>query len=169
MLRAPVAIDAAHDVSQFVSRHVDLADWLKRRALANDKSRGSRTFVVCDDTRVVGYYALAAGAIEHAAAPRRVTRNMPQPIPAIVLGRLAVDEAYQGQGIGAGLLQDATLRSLIAAQAIGARVLLCHAIDAAARAFYLRHGFMQSSFEELTVMLDLAKVVGWWMAGTPIR
>lgn len=158
MLRAPVAITATHDVSQFVSRHADLADWLKRRALANDKARGSRTFVVCDGVRVVGYYALAAGSIEHAAAPKPVTRNMPRPVPAIVLGRLAVDEAYQGQGIGAGLLQDATLRSLAASEAIGARVLLCHAIDEAARAFYLRHGFMQSPFEELTVMLDLARV-----------
>lgn len=159
-LKAPVAIDAAHDVSRFVSRHADLSDWLKRRALANDKARGSRTFVACDGARVVGYYALAAGSIEHAVTPKSVTRNMPKPIPAIVLGRLAVDEAYQGCGIGAGLLQDATLRSLVAAHAIGARVLLCHAIDESARAFYLHHGFMPSPFEELTVMLDLAKIAG---------
>jgi len=158
MLRAPVAISAAHDVSRFVSRHADLTDWLKRRALANEKAHGSRTFVVCEGMRVVGYYALAAGSIEHAVATKPVTRNMPRPIPAVVLGRLAVDESHQGQGIGAGLLQDATLRSLVAAQAIGARVLLCHAIDEAARAFYLHHGFAPSPFDELTVMLDLAKV-----------
>ena len=85
---------------------------------------------------------------------------MPRPIPAIILARLAVDESYQGQGIGGGLLQDATLRSLSAAQAIGARVLLCHAVDESACAFYLHHGFVPSQFEELTVMLDLAKVGG---------
>ena len=84
---------------------------------------------------------------------------MPKPIPAIVLGRLAVDAQYQGQGIGAGLLQDAIFRALSAANQVAARVLLCHAIDDNAREFYLRHGFLQSPVEDLTVMLDLSRVV----------
>ena len=84
---------------------------------------------------------------------------MPKPIPAIVLGRLAVDAQYQGQGIGGGLLQDAILRALSAANQVAVRVLLCHAIDDNAREFYLRHGFLQSPVEDLTVMLDLSKVV----------
>lgn len=83
---------------------------------------------------------------------------MPKPIPAIVLGRLAVDMTYQGHGIGAGLLQDAIFRSLRAGQEVGARILLCHAIDEAARNFYLKYSFIQSPVEELTVMLDLSKV-----------
>ena len=83
---------------------------------------------------------------------------MPKPLPAIILGRLAVDTEYQGQGVGAGLLQDATYRALNAANDIGARILLCHAIDGAARKFYLKYGFIQSPVEELTVMLDLGKI-----------
>lgn len=118
----------------------------------------SQTRVVCDKLRVVGYYALAAGSLAHAITPRQLTRNMPKPIPAIVLGRLAVDADYQGKGIGAGLLKDATLRASAAAKDIGARALLCHAIDDAARSFYLRHGFLQSPVEDLTVMLDLGKI-----------
>jgi len=106
----------------------------------------------------VGFYALAAGSVEHATAAKPLKRNMPKPIPAIILGRLAVDSEYQGQGIGAGLLQDAIYRALNVAQDIGARILLCHAIDENARKFYLKHGFLESPVEDLTVMLDLAKV-----------
>jgi GNAT superfamily N-acetyltransferase len=91
-------------------------------------------------------------------APGRLRRNMPDPIPAIVLGRLAVDSAWHGQGLGADLLQDAVLRVLRASCEIGARTLLCHAIDASAKAFYLHHGFVESTFDPMIVMLDLKKV-----------
>jgi GNAT superfamily N-acetyltransferase len=131
---------------------------LQKRALANNAQRESRTHVVCDGLRVVGYYALAAGSLEHATAAKPLTRNMPKPIPAIILGRLAVDTHYQGGGIGAGLLQDAIYRALKAAHDVGARILLCHAIDEAARKFYLKYSFIQSPVEDLTVMLDLSKV-----------
>ncbi len=157
-ISAPALLTADHDVSNFDCQHPSLSDWLKKRALANNQQRGSRTHVVCDGTRVVGFHALAAGSVEHAASPKSLTRNMPKPIPAIVLGRLAVDAQYQGQGIGAGLLQDAIFRALSAANEVAARVLLCHAIDEESRAFYLRHGFLQSPVEDLTVMLDLGKV-----------
>lgn len=80
---------------------------------------------------------------------------MPDPVPAIVLGRLAVDRAWQGHGLGADLLHDAVLRTLRAAREIGARVLLCHAIDAGTQRFYLHHGFVESTFDPLVVMLDL--------------
>ena len=154
----PVLLAADHDVSQFTCQHPALTEWLQKRALENNIQRGSRTHVACDGKRVVGFYALAAGAVGHAKTPGRLKRNTPDPLPAIVLGRLAVDAAYQGQGIGAGLLQDALLRALNAANDIGARILLCHAIDEAARAFYLKYSFIQSPVEELTVMLDLNKV-----------
>lgn len=154
----PAAIGPAHDVSQFRCTHAELTDWLQRKSLANEIAQASRTFVVCESRCVVGYYALAAGSIEHAASPGSIRRNMPAPIPAIVLGRLAVDQRYQGQGIGAGLLQDAVQRSLGAALAIGARVLLCHAVDERARTFYLGHGFSPSAIEDMTLLLDLAKV-----------
>lgn len=157
-LSSPVPIAPEHDVSQFTCQHADLTEWLQKRALNNGKQMASQTRVVCDDLRVVGYYALAAGSLAHDIAAKQLTRNMPKPIPAVVLGRLAVDSNYQGQGIGAGLLRDAIFRALAAANNIGARALLCHAIDDVARSFYLRHGFLQSPVEDLTVMLDLGKV-----------
>ncbi len=156
-ISAPALLSADHDTSQFRCQHESLTLWLQKHALTNNGKRGSRTHVVCDGRRVIGFYALAAGSVQHEHAPKAATRNMPKPIPAIVLGRLAVDTDHQGQGIGAGLLQDAIFRTLSAANDIAARVLLCHAIDDAARAFYIRHGFLQSPVEELTVMLDLAK------------
>jgi len=110
---------------------------------------------VCEGKRVVGFYALAAGSVQRTHAHGAVRRNMPDPIPAIVLGRLAVDRTWQGQGLGADLLHDAVLRALRASREIGARVLLCHAIDEDARRFYLHHGFVESTFDPLTVMLDL--------------
>ena len=156
-ISAPALLSADDDTSQFRCQHDSLTLWLQKHALTNNGRRGSRTHVVCDGARVVGFYALAAGSVQHEQAPKAVARNMPKPIPAIVLGRLAVDADYQGQGIGAGLLQDAVFRALNAANDIAARVLLCHAIDDDARTIYVRHGFLQSPAEELTVMLDLAK------------
>jgi len=158
-LSAPTLLTSNHDTSQFKCQHEALSDWLRKHALGNNDRRGSRTYVVCEGTRVVGFYTLAAGSVEHEKAPGSVRRNMPNPIPAIVLGRLAVDVEYQGEGIGSGLLQDATFRALNAADEIGARVLLCHAFDDDARTFYLERGFLQSPIENLTVMLDLSKVL----------
>jgi predicted N-acetyltransferase YhbS len=157
-ISAPALLTADHDTTQFTCQHESLTQWLQKHALANNEKRGSRTHVVCEGARVVGFYALAAGSVQHDTAPKAVTRNMPKPIPAIVLGRLAVDTVYQKRGIGSGLLQDAIFRTLNAAQDIAARVLLCHAIDDAARQFYVGHGFLPSPVEDLTVMLDLAKV-----------
>lgn len=119
---------------------------------------GSRCFVGCDGSRIVGFYALAAGSLERRNIRGSIRRNMPEPVPAVLLGRLAVERRWQGHGLGADLLQDATLRALRAAHEIGARVLLCHAIDEAAHQFYLHHGFVESTFDPLTVMLDLRKV-----------
>jgi GNAT superfamily N-acetyltransferase len=155
VLAAPAPLAPDHDCSAFDCNNAKLSQWLRQRAQSNEIARGSRCFVVCDDNRVVGFYALAAGSVERAHARGSIRRNMPDPIPAVVLGRLAVDHFWQGRGLGADLLQDATLRSLRAAQEIGARVMLCHAIDEQARQFYLRHGFVESTFDRFTVMLDL--------------
>jgi GNAT superfamily N-acetyltransferase len=156
-LAAPVALAPHHDCSALDCGHAALADWLRRRAQGNEAARGSRCFVVCEGKRVVGFYALAAGTVQREHAHGAVRRNMPDPIPAIVLGRLAVDSAWQGQGLGADLLHDAVLRALRASREIGARVLLCHAIDERAHLFYLHHGFAESTFDPLTLMLDLRK------------
>lgn len=155
-LSAPRPLGAEHRLDEFCCSAPELAKWLVDRALQNQTSGASRCFVVCDERhRVVGYYALAAGAVSHDEAPGRVRRNMPAPIPVIVLGRLAVHADWAGQGIGRGLLKDAVQRSLQACEQIGARALLCHAIDDVAKAFYLKHGFIASPIDEMTVMLPL--------------
>lgn len=104
----------------------ELEFWLRQRARRNQLEGASRTFVVCVDTSVLGYYALAAGAVLHETVPGNSQRNMPEPIPVAVLGRLAVHSDWNGQGLGAGLLKDAVLRTAKLAQEIGIRALLCH-------------------------------------------
>lgn len=108
---------------------------------------------------MVAYYALAAGSLDRAEAPGPLRRNIPDPIPAIVLGRLAVDRRYGGRGIGAGLLKDALLRSVQVANQVGARVLLVQALDNSAAAFCQRHGFVPGRWvgQYLDVGLGVAR------------
>ena len=155
-LSAPSPLGPGHRLDDFRCAAPELAKWLLQRARQNQASGASRCFVVCDEQqRVVGYYALAAGAVSHAEPPGRIRRNMPDPIPVIVLGRLAVHVDRAGQGIGRGLLKDAVLRALQAGEQIGARALICHAIDDAAKTFYRSHGFVDSPIDGMTVMLPL--------------
>jgi len=135
-----------------------LAEWLKKRALKNQLEGASRTFVVCDGADVIGYYVLAAGAVSHFSAPGRIRRNMPDPVPVMVLGRLAVHAEWAGRGVGRGLLKDALLRTLRVASEAGIRAILCHAVSIKAKQFYLKHGFVESPIDELTVMLNIAKL-----------
>jgi len=155
---APTRLTSEHDVSTFDCRVPVLDDWLKRRALQNELSRASRTYVTIADGHVLGYYALATGAVVQAAATGRVRRNMPEPIPVMVLGRLAVDRSHQGAGLGSALLKDALLRTLAAAEIAGIRAVVLHAISEDARRFYLRHGFAQSPLDPMTMMVPLADV-----------
>lgn len=159
----PQHLTSEHDVSAFDCAVPELNDWLKRRALQNEGTRASRTFVVVSDGRVVGYYALATGAVAHAVAHAvatgRVRRNMPEPIPVMVLVRLAVDRAHQGTGLGSALLRDALLRTLAVAEAVGIRAILLHAISEEAKRFYVvHHGFAESPVDPLTMMITLAHV-----------
>lgn len=114
-LSSPEPLTAHHDTGAFISGVESLDIWLERRALKNQQSGALRTFVVCAEKRVVAYYALASSAISVDAAPGHFRRNMPDPIPVVVLGRLAVDQAFQGRGIGRALVQDAGLRVIQAA------------------------------------------------------
>jgi GNAT superfamily N-acetyltransferase len=159
----PEKLTAGHDLSEFDSGEPVLDEWLRRRALPNEVSGASRTYVVCVGRKVVGYYAISAGAVAHAHAPGRIRRNMPEPIPVIVLGRLAVDKTAQGQGLGTGLLRDPVLRTLQAAEIAGVRAILVHAISEAARRLYENHGFIASPVDPMTVMIttaEAAKIVG---------
>ena len=154
-LSPPEPLAPDHDLDTFESGVVDLDEWLKRRARPNEAAGGSRTFVVCAGRRVVGYYSLAAGSILHTAATSRVRRNMPNPVPVLLLGRLAVDRVWQKKGLGADLLADAVLRSIGAADSIGVRAILVHAISGAAKAFYEKHGFRSSPIDPMTLMITV--------------
>lgn len=156
---APEKLVADHDLAGFDSGEPALDDWLRRWALTNEGSGSSRTYVVCSEKRVVGYYALAVGAVAHTGAPGRVKRNMPDPIPVMVLGRLAVDKDFQGRGIGSGLLRDAVLRTVQAAEIAGIHAILVHALSDTAKRFYQRHGFIASPIEPMTVMITVAELV----------
>ena len=147
-----------HQIGDFNSGVASLDDWLKRRALANQASGAARTFVVCEADKVVGYYALAFGAVNVAAAPGRLRRNMPDPIPVVVLARLAVDRAYQGRSLGRALVRDAARRVVHAADAIGIRGIIVHAISEDAKAFYLALGFELSPIEPMALMVTLTDI-----------
>jgi GNAT superfamily N-acetyltransferase len=123
--------------------------------LGNEASGVSRTYVVCQGRRVIAFYCLATGAVLQKEAPGRVRRNMPEPIPVMILGRLAVDRRFQGRGLGKALLRDAILRTLQAADIAGIRAVLVHAKDDDARQFYARFGFLPSPLDPLTLMLPL--------------
>jgi len=153
----PEHIRPEHDLSSFRSGVVILDDWLRRRALLNEQTGASRTYVVCaENKRVVGYYALANGSVAAAASTGRTRRNMPDPVPVMVLGRLAVDATYQGRGMGRGLLQDAILRSVQAAEIGGIRAMLVHAISEDAKRFYEACGFSVSPLDAMTLMITMA-------------
>jgi GNAT superfamily N-acetyltransferase len=158
-IRPPEKLSAEHDLSTFDSGEPALDDWLRRRAQQNESSGASRTYVVCVGRQVVGYYTLAVGAIAHAEAPGRIRRNMPDPVPVMVLGRLAVDKTVHGQGVGTGLLRNAVLRTVQAAEIAGIRAILVHAISEAARRFYEKYGFIASSLDPMTVMITVAEAV----------
>lgn len=158
-LTAPEPLADAHDVGAFKSGEVTLDDWLRRRARANQASGASRTYVVAQGQAVVGYYSLAAGGIALIDAPPRARRNMPDPIPMAVLGRLAVDTAWQGKHLGRLLLRDAILRTQQAAAIIGLRGLLVHALSPAAKRFYETSGFRKSPNRQMTLIVTLQDAV----------
>lgn len=154
-LSAPVPLADHHELAEFNSGVAELDDWLVKRARSNQASGASRTFVLCEGNRVVGYYALASGAVAQAEAPGKIRRNMPDPIPFAVLGRLAIDTAYQGKGIGRAMVRDAGFRLLQAAEVLGIRGLLVHAISEDAKAFYLALGFTPSPLDPMMLMVTL--------------
>jgi GNAT superfamily N-acetyltransferase len=155
-ITAPEHLTAGHDVSAFDSGVPELDVWLRKRALPNEETGASRTYVVCAEGRVVGYYALATGGVAQAQAPGRVRRNMPDPVPVMILGRLAVDRNWQGRNLGASLLRDAIVRILQAAEIGGIRAILVDAISEVAKRFYERHGFQVSPVDPMILMITVA-------------
>jgi len=155
-ISAPQPLTSGHLLDKFNCGEPVLDEWLKRRAMSNQLSGASRTFVVLDqDSLVCGYYAMAAGAVAHQMATSSVRRNMPDPVPVMVLARLAVDLRVQGVKLGASLLQDAVNRAVMVAENAGVRALLVHALNDKAKEFYEHYGFQLSSLNTMTLMLRL--------------
>ncbi len=155
VVSAPALLDGEHSTAAFDCGVSVLNDWLQKRALKNQRSGASRTFVICEGRVVIGYYALASGSVEREGAPKSIARNMPEPIPVIVLGRLAIDAQSQGQHLGRALLQDVLLRTLTISQQVGVRALLVHAISSEAKRFYLSYGFRESPIDEMKLLLSI--------------
>ena len=154
-LTAPAPLTVAHDLEPFDCGEPSLDDWLKRRAVKNGVGGASRTYVVCVGATVVGYYSLATGAVTRSDAPKPIQRNMPDPIPVMILGRLAIDRRYQSRGIGKALLRDAVLRVLQVADVVGVKAVLVHAISEEAKRFYLANGFLESPVDPMVLCLVL--------------
>ena len=154
----PVLLNAEHDRAGFACGEPALDVWFRGRALRNHVDGASRSYVVCvsGTNQVAGFFCLSAATIARTAAPGSVRRNMPDPIPAILLGRLATDVQFQGRGVGGGLLREAIAETLTTSERVGVRVLLVHALSDAAAAFYKRAGFLRSPVGERTLMLPLA-------------
>lgn len=154
-LAPPEPLTGEHRLDGFDSGEPVLDDWLRRRAQANQVSGASRTYVVCEEQRVIGYYALASGSIAQASASGRFRRNMPDPIPVVILARLAVDRHRQGHGLGRAMFRDAAQRVTQAADAIGIRGIVVHAISEEARKFYVALGFDPCPAEAMTLVVTL--------------
>lgn len=158
-LSAPVPLNADHDLADFDCGQPVLNDWLKQRALKNE-SRFSRTYVVCEGKRVIGYFCISAGAIERQAAPGKVRRNASDSIPVSVIGRLAVSKTHAGRGLGADLLADALRRIAVASQSIGIGAVLVQAKDEAAKRFYLGCAeFVEYPADSRTLFLPIETIV----------
>ncbi len=157
-LSAPEALDPKHRLDGFACGEPALDEWLQRRACANQLTGASRTFVACEAGAVVAYYALASSAVTVLTAPGRFRRNMPNPIAVVVLARLAVAESHHGRGVGRAMFQDAARRVIHAADAIGIRGLIVHALSEDAAAFYRRLGFDASPLNPMILMVTLADV-----------
>ena len=158
MISPPELLKQNHDTCEFSCGKSVLDNWLKVQALKNQTNRGSRTFVITSGDKVAGYYALASGAVERNNVTPNIARNMPNPIPVVILARLAVDNNFKGLLLGKALLKDALLRSLNVANEIGVKAVLVHALDSQAVAFYEKYGFQRMPEQQNTLMLSISNI-----------
>jgi GNAT superfamily N-acetyltransferase len=154
---SPRPIRADDDLSSFDCGQELLNDWLRQQALKSE-GNSARSYVLRDGRRVVGYYCLATGAAARASVPRKLRHDLPDPVPAMILGRLAIDKDYQRKGIGSALLKDALQRCLQVSGQVGVRAVLVHAIDDAARNFYAAYGFIEFPAGTRTLCLPMELV-----------
>lgn len=157
-LSAPVSLRPDHHLHDFSCGIPELDMWLRERALRNEKQDASRTFVLCRGARVVGYYALAASSVARLDAPKSLARNTPDPIPVLLIGRLAIDQSEQGSGLGGALLRDALIRCLRTAETIGARAVMVDAISDEAVTFYQKYECRASPLSPRLLFLPMAYI-----------
>ena len=153
LYRGPELLASHHDIEGFDCGDEALNEWLRRRAPRNQREGSSRTWVVTDGGRVVAFYASSTAGVARTEATRRAARNQPDPLPAMLMGRLAVDTGHQGQGLAAALLKHFLLKALEVASLTGVRLVLVHAKDDQAASFYHHFGFEPSPIDDLTLML----------------
>ena len=156
VVKKPELLNNSHNTADFNCDDDTLNEWLSKKALKNQKNKASQTFVICNGDKVIGYYALATGSVERMNTPKSLARNMPNPIPVIVLGRLAIDNEFHGKGLGAALLKDAIQRTIYISENVGVKALLVHAVSDAAKSFYLHHNFIESPHKSMTLLLSMS-------------
>lgn len=156
-ITAPILMNEGHVLQPFDCGNDVLNNWLRQRALKNQYLNASRTFVICLEgtSRVVGYYSIATGSVSHTDLGRSFRQNMPDPIPVVLLGRLAVDVCTQGHQFGKWLLRDAVMRITNLADQVGIKAIMVHAIDAQAKTFYEYFGFVESPIAENTLFYKI--------------
>ena len=156
-------LSSEHDLSFFDCGNGNLNEWLKRFAWPKQQADSAKTYVAVDGNRVVGYYALTAGSVHKHESPQRIAKGLANhPIGVVLLARLAVDRTQQGKGTGKAVLFDALSRVAEAADVVGVRAVMVHAIDDGARRFYMHFGFEESpvdAFQLLLLLKDLRKAI----------
>lgn len=158
-LTAPSILSDHHIVDNFDCGEPAFNGWLKKRAAKNNAADASRCFVICiDNNEVVGYYCLSAGAISREPAPKTMRRNMPDSLPVLVLGRLAIHKDYHNKGLGSALLRDAMVRSISIAEDAGVFAILIHSLSDKAKQFYISQGFVESPLQSMTLLMTLATI-----------
>jgi GNAT superfamily N-acetyltransferase len=160
-ITAPEPLLKTHALAEFSCGNKILDDWLKKTALKSHSDGGSRTFVIADSetSNIIGYYCLSTSSIERTKVAGNIKRNMPDPTPLILLGRLAVDERYARKGLGKDLMKDCYRRVISVSHQVGVRVLVVHAIDDDSRRFYLGLGFTESPLQSHTLMIRVSDLV----------
>ena len=159
-IAGPEPLTAAHDLAEFSSGKPSLDRWLKTRGLSNQEKGFTAVIVVHDAGRVIGYYGLAPTAVVPSRLPRSIrTGQPPDPVPCLLLGQLATDQKWAGRGIGTGLLKHALERCVTAAELIGGRALMVHAVDAEAANFWNRRGFLPSKDDPLVLFRSIHDIV----------
>lgn len=154
----PSLISVEHEITSFDCGEPSLNSWLKSRAIKNNISGASRCFVICDKKKVVGYYCLSAGAITRESTPKVMRRNMPDLLPVLILGRLAIDRKYHNKGLGSALLRDAMIRSVNVAEDAGVFAILIHALSEQAKRFYISRGFVESPLQSMTLFMTIETI-----------